>query len=328
MCQENTKLSNWVSTQRQEYKLIQSGRQSRLSDDKIALLDDINFIWEAQRGGPRRQRKATVVVPSKPNPVDARKIKTKAATRGGKAGAAIRRGHVSAPRSDELATTKVEASPENGQVKNNRESSHLDQLPVQQSQAFALNSANLTGMNATGTGVSSLMPGAYIPALMQSSGLSGVCAPGLQLASYPWQVLNNGIFQSSIAQSAGLTSSQLFPLASRLQLAQPGFQFGNSHNMYMDPSRQLHQAALGQLSSFQFGSSHVDPSRQMQQAALSQFSSLQHHPQASALLFTPSGAFLGSADIPNLQQHLQLPHSYLLGDIAREQAQDPKQNER
>lgn len=37
--------------------------------DRIELLDKINFIWEAQRGGPRRKRRATVCVPPKPTPV-------------------------------------------------------------------------------------------------------------------------------------------------------------------------------------------------------------------------------------------------------------------
>jgi len=68
--QENIQLSNWVSTQRQEYKLLQRGKTSRLTDDRIELLNKVDFIWEAQRGGPRRRRKATVQVPPKANPVE------------------------------------------------------------------------------------------------------------------------------------------------------------------------------------------------------------------------------------------------------------------
>lgn len=79
--QENVQLSNWVSTQRQEYKLIQRGRQSRLTQDRIDLLNKVDFVWEAQRGGPRRKRKATVAVPPKANPVDMEKLRAKA-TRG------------------------------------------------------------------------------------------------------------------------------------------------------------------------------------------------------------------------------------------------------
>ncbi|KAL7557493.1 hypothetical protein ACA910_019339 [Epithemia clementina (nom. ined.)] len=67
--EENVQLSNWVSTQRQEYKLMQKGRSSRLTSQRIDLLDKVSFVWEAQRGGPRRKRKATVEVPKTANPV-------------------------------------------------------------------------------------------------------------------------------------------------------------------------------------------------------------------------------------------------------------------
>ncbi len=52
--------------QRQEYKLLQKGRSSRLDGDRIKLLNDLGFVWEAQRGGPRRGQKATVSVPDEP----------------------------------------------------------------------------------------------------------------------------------------------------------------------------------------------------------------------------------------------------------------------
>jgi hypothetical protein len=35
-------------------------------------------VWEAQRGGPRRKRKATIAVPQKANPVDVAKMRAKA----------------------------------------------------------------------------------------------------------------------------------------------------------------------------------------------------------------------------------------------------------
>ena len=60
-----------MSTQRQEYKLLhQKGRSSRLTRDRIEMLNKVDFIWEAQRGGPKRRRKATVQVPPKASPVD------------------------------------------------------------------------------------------------------------------------------------------------------------------------------------------------------------------------------------------------------------------
>jgi hypothetical protein len=42
-----------VSTQRQEYKLLKDGRPSRLRQDRIDLLEDLGFVWEAPRGGSR-----------------------------------------------------------------------------------------------------------------------------------------------------------------------------------------------------------------------------------------------------------------------------------
>lgn len=47
--EENPKLSNWVSKQRHQYKLMQMARPSRLNKAKVKLLDDIGFVWEASR---------------------------------------------------------------------------------------------------------------------------------------------------------------------------------------------------------------------------------------------------------------------------------------
>lgn len=51
---------------RQEYKLLQKGLQSRLSEDRLRKLNDVGFIWEALRGGPRRQKSVREVVPMEP----------------------------------------------------------------------------------------------------------------------------------------------------------------------------------------------------------------------------------------------------------------------
>ncbi|GKY98439.1 hypothetical protein MPSEU_000801400 [Mayamaea pseudoterrestris] len=69
---ENVPLSNWISTQRQEYKLKLKGRNSRLTQERIDLLNKVDFVWEAQRGGPRRQERATVSVPAQAHPAQAR----------------------------------------------------------------------------------------------------------------------------------------------------------------------------------------------------------------------------------------------------------------
>jgi hypothetical protein len=53
---ENPQLANWVSTQRQEWKLLQTGKPCRITQDKIDKLDELGFSWEAVRGGKRKKR--------------------------------------------------------------------------------------------------------------------------------------------------------------------------------------------------------------------------------------------------------------------------------
>ena len=48
------------------------GRNTRLTTERINLLDKLSFVWEAQRGGPRRQQRATVSVPEQAHPVQVR----------------------------------------------------------------------------------------------------------------------------------------------------------------------------------------------------------------------------------------------------------------
>uniref|UniRef100_A0A6U6FJ73 Helicase-associated domain-containing protein n=1 Tax=Odontella aurita TaxID=265563 RepID=A0A6U6FJ73_9STRA len=55
---KNKQLSNWVSTQRQEMKLMKQGRPSRLTEERTLRLNDIGFVWEAQRGGAKPKKKA------------------------------------------------------------------------------------------------------------------------------------------------------------------------------------------------------------------------------------------------------------------------------
>lgn len=45
------------------------GRNTRLTPERIQKLDSVGFVWEAQRGGPRRQQRATVSVPAQAHPV-------------------------------------------------------------------------------------------------------------------------------------------------------------------------------------------------------------------------------------------------------------------
>mmetsp|Transcript_36084 Transcript_36084/g.66569 ORF Transcript_36084/g.66569 Transcript_36084/m.66569 type:complete len:425 (-) Transcript_36084:111-1385(-) len=61
---ENPQLSSWVSTQRQEMKLLKEGRPTRLTEDRIRLLDSGGFVWESQRGkrgGRKKKRRSSDV---------------------------------------------------------------------------------------------------------------------------------------------------------------------------------------------------------------------------------------------------------------------------
>jgi hypothetical protein len=49
MPQENLQLATWVSTQRQEAKLMREGRSTRLSEKKIEKLNEIGFVWVARK---------------------------------------------------------------------------------------------------------------------------------------------------------------------------------------------------------------------------------------------------------------------------------------
>lgn len=53
--QDNPQLGNWVSTQRQEMRVLKLGRSSRLDEDRVKALDDLEFSWEAPRGGSRKR---------------------------------------------------------------------------------------------------------------------------------------------------------------------------------------------------------------------------------------------------------------------------------
>jgi len=39
-------LGVWVGTQREQYRLRQKGRYSHMSDERIAMLTKVGFVWE------------------------------------------------------------------------------------------------------------------------------------------------------------------------------------------------------------------------------------------------------------------------------------------
>jgi len=41
----NKQLGPWVHTQRQQYRLLQQGKKSHMTDERIAKLEKIGFQW-------------------------------------------------------------------------------------------------------------------------------------------------------------------------------------------------------------------------------------------------------------------------------------------
>ncbi|KAL3935001.1 MAG: hypothetical protein SGBAC_009396 [Bacillariaceae sp.] len=51
----NPKLASWVAEQRKQRKLLIDGKQSSMISDRIRLLDDLGFVWNAQEAAWDRQ---------------------------------------------------------------------------------------------------------------------------------------------------------------------------------------------------------------------------------------------------------------------------------
>lgn len=55
---KNPSLGNWVSVQRQEFRNLQHGKSSKMTPNRVKLLESIGFIWKAPRGARRKNEKA------------------------------------------------------------------------------------------------------------------------------------------------------------------------------------------------------------------------------------------------------------------------------
>jgi len=64
----NPQLASWVSRQRQEYRQRAKGMPSRLTDERLAQLDGIGFVWEPKRGAPRRDETLRELPSTSSNP--------------------------------------------------------------------------------------------------------------------------------------------------------------------------------------------------------------------------------------------------------------------
>ena len=45
---KNLALGRWVSTQREQYRLLKEGKPTKMTPDKIALLESVGFVWRLQ----------------------------------------------------------------------------------------------------------------------------------------------------------------------------------------------------------------------------------------------------------------------------------------
>ena len=50
----NPRLASWVAEQRKQYKLMIDGRQSSITPERVALLNDVGFAWNAQEAAWQR----------------------------------------------------------------------------------------------------------------------------------------------------------------------------------------------------------------------------------------------------------------------------------
>mmetsp|Transcript_25456 Transcript_25456/g.37608 ORF Transcript_25456/g.37608 Transcript_25456/m.37608 type:complete len:361 (+) Transcript_25456:58-1140(+) len=61
---KNPSLGNWVSVQRQEFRNMQQGKSSKMTPNRVKLLESIGFIWKAPRGARRKNEKAPLSHPN------------------------------------------------------------------------------------------------------------------------------------------------------------------------------------------------------------------------------------------------------------------------
>jgi len=213
---------------------MQKGRTTRLTQDRIDLLNKVNFVWEAQRGGPRRHRRATVSVPPKANPVqksakESRGSTPSSAGRGGKGGA---RGGLTPPavvaRSAPASAPQPSGTAASQSPDSQPQPTGAISLGPQGTQHFAAGAGavaganaqmaiNLSAMNAAGA----FPPGSNLAGIRSLADLGMFGQPGQAMMGQPWHMLPNGAFQQQGPMGLGI-----FPIATPLPIAAAGYQLG------------------------------------------------------------------------------------------------------
>eukprot|EP00567_Pseudictyota_dubia_P008440 CAMPEP_0197439488 /NCGR_PEP_ID=MMETSP1175-20131217/6218_1 /TAXON_ID=1003142 /ORGANISM="Triceratium dubium, Strain CCMP147" /LENGTH=304 /DNA_ID=CAMNT_0042969413 /DNA_START=406 /DNA_END=1320 /DNA_ORIENTATION=+ len=59
-------LSNWVSSQRYEMKMLKKGRPTRLTQERIAMLNSAGFVWEVQRSSMKNKKRGSSLLNTAP----------------------------------------------------------------------------------------------------------------------------------------------------------------------------------------------------------------------------------------------------------------------
>lgn len=60
---KNKQLSTWVKCQRRQYRLTGKGKSSNLTEERIAALDDLGFVWDGRTIGSNTSKHDVVVRP-------------------------------------------------------------------------------------------------------------------------------------------------------------------------------------------------------------------------------------------------------------------------
>mmetsp|Transcript_15771 Transcript_15771/g.23232 ORF Transcript_15771/g.23232 Transcript_15771/m.23232 type:complete len:529 (-) Transcript_15771:1082-2668(-) len=183
---ENPQLANWVSTQRQEMRLLKIGRSSRLTKERIEALEAIGFVWEAYRGGRRPEYD--------PN------VPSASGTKGHTAGPLATYAHISSdPNTAEIAasraqavtplpsTTGDKASTENlSQLQAAAQQKMLNNPLLAENNALRMSQLGQAGFNAAQASIAP-KPGQAPPMYPPNHpmGMTGG-APGMYMQGYPY----------------------------------------------------------------------------------------------------------------------------------------------
>jgi hypothetical protein len=295
------------------------------------MLNQVGFIWEAQRGGPRRLKKARISVPNRPTPKPVNRNRN---IRAGATAASMPRIHVPprGPASSDAVIARMKeasgslASPKNesaASASGNHSNSNQDatlQMLINQQQALLesqrRNAALLTAMQPQfgmqgGMQLQGGMNMAAMPANHQFMPGSAFLMPQQQFAAMPVLYTANGM------------PFQLQPFGANpfggpaMMQAQPNmFPNMGMAGAMMDPNQQQQFVALQQQQSMGI---HA----QQQNVALLQSAQAAMQQQPTYTILSPTAA----SSVPQQQQQQPSPTKSLAPPASRTQQQEYEEDE-